>query len=75
MYTFRNGDTRCGEWDCGTLKNPQPPLTGVVLHAVQVHVLNLVIGCYTSHVIVFQSSGLNMVFFPFIFFFFPVQSF
>lgn len=39
MYTFRNGDTRCGEWDCGTLKKPQPPLTGVVLHAVQVHVL------------------------------------
>ncbi|KAL6984393.1 hypothetical protein U1Q18_017770 [Sarracenia purpurea var. burkii] len=34
-YTFRNGDTRCGEWDCGNLKTPLPPLTDVVLQAVQ----------------------------------------
>lgn len=35
MYTFRNGETRCGEWDAGTLKHPLPPLTDVVLRAVQ----------------------------------------
>ncbi|KAF8404117.1 hypothetical protein HHK36_008997 [Tetracentron sinense] len=35
MYTFRNSDTRCGEWDCGVLKNPQPPLADAVLRAVQ----------------------------------------
>lgn len=35
MYTFRNRDTRCGEWDGGTLKTPQPLLTDAVLRAVQ----------------------------------------
>ncbi|XP_059630774.1 uncharacterized protein LOC132273745 [Cornus florida] len=35
MYTFRNGDTRCGEWDCGNLSAALPPLTDVVLRAVQ----------------------------------------
>ncbi|XP_015903121.2 uncharacterized protein LOC107435997 [Ziziphus jujuba] len=34
-YTFRHSDTRCGEWDCGTLKQPLPPLTDAVLRAVQ----------------------------------------
>ncbi|XP_061356514.1 phosphatidylinositol 4-phosphate 5-kinase 5-like [Gastrolobium bilobum] len=34
-YTFRNGDRRCGEWDAGNLKHPLPPLTDVVLRAVQ----------------------------------------
>ncbi|XP_014498815.1 MORN repeat-containing protein 1 [Vigna radiata var. radiata] len=34
-YTFRNGDRRCGEWDAGNLKQPLPPLSDVVLRAVQ----------------------------------------
>ncbi|KAG5019038.1 Phosphatidylinositol 4-phosphate 5-kinase 1 [Glycine soja] len=34
-YTFRNGDRRCGEWDAGTLKQSLPPLSDVVLRAVQ----------------------------------------
>lgn len=34
-YTFRNGDRRCGEWDAGNLKHPMPPLTDVVLRAIQ----------------------------------------
>ncbi|KAM3308703.1 hypothetical protein P3S67_010447 [Capsicum chacoense] len=35
MYTFRDGDTRCGEWASGNLITPLPPLTDVVLRAVQ----------------------------------------
>lgn len=38
-YTFRNGDRRSGEWDAGNLKHPLPPLTDVVLRAVQVLVV------------------------------------
>lgn len=36
MYTFRSGETRCGEWDDGNLKIPLSPLTDAVLRAVQV---------------------------------------
>ena len=36
MYTFRSGDTKCGEWDGGTLKTPLPPLDDAVLRAVLV---------------------------------------
>jgi len=39
-YTFRNGDRRCGEWDAGNLKHPMPPLTDVVLRAIQVLVIS-----------------------------------
>ncbi|PIN06990.1 Junctional membrane complex protein Junctophilin [Handroanthus impetiginosus] len=35
MYTFRNGETKCGEWDGGNLKISLPPLTYMVLRAVQ----------------------------------------
>ncbi|KAL0314300.1 UNVERIFIED_CONTAM: hypothetical protein Sangu_2274400 [Sesamum angustifolium] len=35
MYTFRNGETRCGEWDGGNLRTRLPPLTDAVLRAVQ----------------------------------------
>ncbi|KAG6602084.1 Phosphatidylinositol 4-phosphate 5-kinase 1, partial [Cucurbita argyrosperma subsp. argyrosperma] len=36
MYTFRNIESsRCGEWDAGHLKHPLPPLTDLVLAAVQ----------------------------------------
>ncbi|XP_022141564.1 MORN repeat-containing protein 1-like [Momordica charantia] len=35
MYTFRSSESRCGEWDAGSLKHPLPPLTDIVLAAVQ----------------------------------------
>ncbi|XP_057809687.1 uncharacterized protein LOC131024191 [Salvia miltiorrhiza] len=35
MYTFRSGLNRSGEWDCGNLTTPLPPLTDAVLRAVQ----------------------------------------
>ncbi|XP_058754180.1 uncharacterized protein LOC131627353 [Vicia villosa] len=34
-YTFRTGDRRCGEWDAGNLKHSLPPLTDVVLRAIE----------------------------------------
>lgn len=36
MYTFRNGDVRCGEWDSGNLKTPSNLQIDGVLRAVQV---------------------------------------
>ncbi|CAI8597426.1 unnamed protein product [Vicia faba] len=34
-YTFRTGDRRCGEWDAGNLKHSLPPVTDVVLRAIE----------------------------------------
>lgn len=41
MYTFRNGDVRCGEWDSGNLKAPSNLQIDGVLRAVKVKYNNI----------------------------------
>lgn len=50
MYTFRNNDRRCGEWDAGNLKHPLAQLTDTVLRAVQVYIIFIIIIIYDCFV-------------------------
>lgn len=39
MYTFRNGETKCGKWSGGDIKTSLPPSANAVFRAVQVRLI------------------------------------